>query len=140
MINHRAGKGWLDYFRGIVGEIPLSGSEDYRNIFSSEITRTINSFLPPPQLIDFYTLRGYTLLMCGGRSCSAKKEKLHFFFPDWRISTEEDDIRQSENIETPFVPPPILKFSVLLPGTLAQPLLVVHSCSMISRERDELGE
>ena len=49
VINHRAGKGWLDYFRGFVGEIPLSGSEDYRNIFSNEISRTINSFLPPPQ-------------------------------------------------------------------------------------------
>ena len=32
------------------------------------------------------------------------------FFPDWRISSEDDDIRQSENIETPpfcYVPRPI---------------------------------
>ena len=49
VINHRAGKGWLDYFRGFVGEITLSGSEDYCNIFPSKISRTINSFLPPPQ-------------------------------------------------------------------------------------------
>ena len=34
VINHRAGKGWLDYFRGIVGKIPLSGSEDYRIIYT----------------------------------------------------------------------------------------------------------
>ena len=33
VINQHAGKGWLDYFWGIVGEIPLSDSEDYRNMY-----------------------------------------------------------------------------------------------------------
>ena len=48
------------------------------------------------------------------------------FFPNWRLSTEEDDIRQSENIETPFSLLPTTttltsssSASVLLPGTLA---------------------
>ena len=97
VINHRAGY----YFRGFVGEIPLSGSEDYRNIFSGEISRTINSFLPPPQWIDFYTLRGYVVVVRREKLFSEEGEVTVGFFPDWRISSEDDDIRQSENIETP---------------------------------------
>ena len=141
VINHRAGY----YFRGFVGEIPLSGSEDYRNIFSGEISRTINSFLPPPQWTDFYTLPGYEVVLWSkrrGRSGSVKKQKLLLGF--FLIGGY---IRQSENIKTSSSLLPTTttltsssSVSVLQPGSLAQPLLVVHLCSMISRERDDLGE
>ena len=84
---------------------------------------------------------GGTLSLCRGRSCSAKKEKLQlvfFLIGGYRLLRM---ISANQKIlKLPSYHHNFNSVSVLLPGTLAQPLLVVHSCSMISRERDDLGE
>ena len=55
----------------------------------------------------FSYTRGYVVVVWREKLSSEEGEVPVGFFPDWRISTEKDDIRQSENIETPFVPPPL---------------------------------
>ena len=84
MINHHAGKGWLDYFWGIVGEIPLSGSEDYRNIYSQVKFpgRSIPFYHHHNKLIFIHS--GGTKSLCGvseeGEVAQRRSRSCCFFF------------------------------------------------------------